>query len=104
MRASLRRKSSCCQAITVEVLRTMKRKTLRLLFVAAATALGLCRVANSDLRVDLRVTSVSGPATMNNPQSVLITAPGALINMDIIACVTGTNAFTHDDSLVSLTG
>src|SRR5215211_5680400 len=82
----------------------MKRKTLRLLFVAAVTALGLCRVANSDLRVDLRVTSVSGPATMNNVQSVLITAPGALINMDIIARVTGTNAFTHDDSLVSLTG
>lgn len=82
----------------------MKRKTLRLLYVAAVAALGFCRVAQSDLRVDLRVTSVTGPATINNSQSVLVTGIGAQINMDIFARVTGTNALIFDDGLTSLSG
>jgi len=82
----------------------MKRKTLRLLYVAAVAALGFCRVAQSDLRVDLRVTSVTGPATINNTQSVLVTGIGAQINMDIFARITGTNALIFDDGLTSLSG
>jgi hypothetical protein len=82
----------------------MKRKTLRLLFVAAVAALGLCRVAQSTLRVDLRVTSVSGPATTRDAQSVLVTNVGAQIHMDIWAHITGTNAQTFDEALTSLTG
>ncbi|MBC8108123.1 MAG: hypothetical protein H7Z14_16170 [Anaerolineae bacterium] len=82
----------------------MKRKTLRLLFVAAGVALGFCRTAHSTLFVDLRVTSVSGPATMNGLNSVHVTAPGARIEMDVWARVEGSNFDPNDDGLQSIIG
>ena len=82
----------------------MKRKTLRTLVLAATVALGLCRSAQSVLRVDLRVTSVEGPAIVHNSQSVLVMGMGARINMDIWAQIIGSNANSLDDGLISLSG
>jgi hypothetical protein len=63
----------------------MKRKTLRTLFLAAVTALGVCRTAHAALFVDLQVTSVTGPAQMYGPQNVIITGPGAQLEIDLFA-------------------
>ncbi|CAN5515436.1 hypothetical protein BH09PLA1_BH09PLA1_32340 [soil metagenome] len=82
----------------------MKRKTLRTLFLAAVAALGFCRVAQSTLRVDLRVTSVGGPATLTNSQSVVVAGVGAQIHVDIWAHITGTNGQLFDEGLTSLSG
>lgn len=79
-----------------------RRKTLRTLFLAAMTSLGLCRPAKSSLLIELQVTSVSGPAIINSPQSVLVTGPGARIEMDIWAYMFF--AVTQGDGLVHVGG
>ena len=69
----------------VEVSPTMKRKKLRTLFLAAVATLGLCRTVGSALFIDLQVANVTGPAQMYGAQNVIVTGPGARLEIDMIA-------------------
>lgn len=83
----------------------MKRKTLRTLFLAAAvTAMALARAAHGTLYLDLRVTSVSGPATTNGANSVQVTGTGARIEMDVWGRVEAPNGNPNDDAIQQLSG
>ena len=74
---------------------------------AAAAALAMAAGATSaGLNIDLRATAVNGqPLPVGStPRRVFVQNIGDVVSFDIFAVVTGTNAFTVDDRIVSVSG
>ena len=84
----------------------MLSKRLSTMLLGAAAAAGVGAAANAALVIDVRAVSATGGAVVQNAKTVDVTnaGPGAVINFEVFALVSGQDGDTANDGIISFAG